>query len=230
MNMASSLKRILKTNEDLSNKRVKICTEIGHFYEVQSNKNVLTVGRNSSDYWRSSYQRYRLSCYGGYSGRKRCVKNRIGSKKKVVDGKKENIKKAEYSNDIKNSENIEVSGNTEDIKNTDSVTIEELVDWQPTVGSEAFNEGFEVSDLNGIEAAEEGEVFNSVCGEDEGEKIIIFNNDDEEVLEVLEVILMRTMMNMKRDEALNRKLNFGNSESCRVMYKLWKFSCKNVLF
>ena len=48
--MASSLKRILETNEDLSNKRVKICTEVGHFYEVQSNKNVLTVGRNSSDY------------------------------------------------------------------------------------------------------------------------------------------------------------------------------------
>ena len=158
--MASSLKRILETNEDLSNKRVKICTEIGHFYEVQSNKNVLTVGRNSSDYWRSSYQRYRLSCYGGYSGRKRCVKNRIGSKKKVVDGKKENIKKAEYSNDIKNSENIEVSENTEDIENTDSVTIEELVVWQPTIGSDAFNEGFEVSDLNKIEALveEEGDV------------------------------------------------------------------------
>ena len=68
---------------------------------------------------------------------------------------KENIENVESSDDIKNSENIEVSENTEDIENTDSVTIEELVDWQPTVGSDAFNEGFEVSDLNGIEAFEE---------------------------------------------------------------------------
>ena len=150
--MATSLKRILEINEDLSNKRVKMCTETGRFYEVGSNKNVITVERNSSDYWKSSYQRYRLSYYGGYRGRNRCVKNRIGSKKKEGDGKKENIKKAEYSNDIENSENIEVSENTENIENTDSVTIEELVDWQPTIGSEAFNEGFEVSDLNGIEA------------------------------------------------------------------------------
>ena len=118
-----------------------------------------------------------------------------------------------------------------------------------------------------IEAfVEEGEVFNSVSGEDEGEKIIIFNNDDEEVLEVLEVleildekfeeyqedeeydidednynyefgedteddeIFTKNDEIKKRDEALNRKLNFGNSDSCRVMYKLWKFSCKNVLF
>ena len=94
--MASSLKRILETNEDLSNKRVKICTEIGHFYEVQSNKNVITVGRNSSDYWKSSYQRYFLSYYGGYRGRKRCVKNKIGSKKKVVDGLEENIENADF--------------------------------------------------------------------------------------------------------------------------------------
>ena len=190
MNMASSLKRILETNEDLSNKRVKICTEIGHFYEVQSNKNVLTVGRNSSDYWRSSYQRYFLRYYGDYSGRKRSVKNKIGSKKKVVDGKKENIKKVEYSNDVKNSENIEVSENTEnldDIENTDFVTIEELVDWQPTIGSDAVNEGFEVSVLNGIEASvEEGEVFNSVSGDDKGVSISICNNEYEEVLEVLE--------------------------------------------
>ena len=96
MNMASSLKRILETNEDLSNKRVKICTEVGHFYEVQSNKNVLTVGRNSSDCWRSSYQRYFLRYYGDYSGRKRSVKNKIGSKKKVVDGLEKNIENADF--------------------------------------------------------------------------------------------------------------------------------------
>ena len=107
--MASSLKRILETNEDLSNKRVKICTEVGHFYEVQSNKNVLTVGRNSSDYGRSSYQRYFLRYYGDYSGRKRSVKNKIGSKKKVVDGLEENI------------------------ENADFVKIEDLVVWQPTL-------------------------------------------------------------------------------------------------
>ena len=52
-------------------------------------------------------------------------------------------------------------------------------------------------------------------------KIAIFNNEDEEVpdrnhenYQEYEVILMRTMMIMKRDEALNRKLNFGNSELC----------------
>ena len=46
------------------------------------------------------------------------------------------------------------------IENTDSVTIEESVVWQPTVGSDAFNEGFEVSDLNKIEAfvEEDGDV------------------------------------------------------------------------
>ena len=47
----------------------------------------------------------------------------------------------------------------ENIENADSVTIEELVDWQPTVGSDAVNEGFEVSVLNSIEAfIEEGDV------------------------------------------------------------------------
>ena len=113
----------------------------------------------------------------------------------------ENFENVVFSDDIKNSENIEVSENTEDIENIDSVTIEESVVWQPTFGSDAFNEGFEVSDLNKIEALveEEGEVFNSVSGEDKGGKIIIFNDDDEEILEVLEVILMRTMMNMKKE-------------------------------
>ena len=127
MNMASSLKRILETNEDLSNKRVKICTEVGHFYEVQSNKNVLTVGKNSSDYWRSSYQRYFLRYYGDYSGRKRSVKNKIRSKKKVVDGLEENIDKV------------------------DANTIDEIVVRQPSFGSDACNERFD-SDFNKIEA------------------------------------------------------------------------------
>ena len=33
--------------------------------------------------------------------------------------------------------------------------------------------------------------------------------------------------NEKRGEALN-KHKFRKSDSCRVMYKLWKFCCKNV--
>ena len=198
----SNLKRFLEINEDLSNKKFKIDEETELFCEVQSKKVVGVVGRSGRK-WRSTYQRYRSSYYGSRKERN-IVKSRIGNKRKEGNGMKENIENVESSDDIKNSENIEVSENTEDIENTDSVTIEELVDWQPTVGSEAFNEGFEVSDLNNIEAlVEEGEVFNSVSGEEKGEKIIIFNNDDEEALEVLEVILMRTMMNMKRDEALN---------------------------
>ena len=51
----SNLKRILEKDVDLSNKRVKMCDETGHFYEVQSKKNVIFVERNASDYWRSSY-------------------------------------------------------------------------------------------------------------------------------------------------------------------------------
>ena len=155
--MATSLKRILEINEDLSNKRVKMCTETGRFYEVGSNKNVIFVTRNTSDYWRSSYQRYRLSYYGSSKRRNRCVKSRIGSKKKGEDGKKENIENTENTENIENTENTE---NTEDIENTeDTDIIEELVDWQPTIGSDAFNEGFEVSVLNGIEApVEDGDV------------------------------------------------------------------------
>ena len=67
---------------------------------------------------------------------------------------KENIDNVDYGEDTVNSENIV------DIENTDSVTIEELVVWQLTIGSDAFNEGFEVSDLNKIEAfvEEDGDV------------------------------------------------------------------------
>ena len=54
----------------------------------------------------------------------------------------------------------EEDGIKDNIENADSVTIDELVVWQPTIGSDAFNEGFEVSDLNKIEALveEEGDV------------------------------------------------------------------------
>ena len=54
----------------------------------------------------------------------------------------------------------EEDGIKDNIENADFVKIEDLVVWQPTSGSEAFNEGFEVSDLNKIEAfvEEDGDV------------------------------------------------------------------------
>ena len=46
---------------------------------------------------------------------------------------------------------------------------------------------------------------------------------------VLRKIFTRTMMEMKKKgEALN-KHKFRKSDSCRVMYKLWKFCCKNAV-
>ena len=190
----SKMKRYLEKELNVSNKRFKIGEETELFCEIQSKKAVRVVGRSGRN-WRSSYQKYRSSYYSGRKGRN-IVKSRIGNKSKEGNGMKENIENVESSEDTVNPEYIV------GIENTDSVTIEESVVWQPTVGSDAFNEGFEVSDLNKIEAlVEEGEVFNSLSGEDKGGKIIIFNNDDEEVLEVLEVILMRRMMIMKRDEA-----------------------------
>ena len=47
----------------------------------------------------------------------------------------------------------------DDIEKVDADTIEEIVVWQPTTGSEAFNEGF-VSDFNKINAfvEEDGDV------------------------------------------------------------------------
>ena len=51
-------------------------------------------------------------------------------------------------------------GIKDNIENADFVKIEDLVVWQLTSGSDAFNEGFEVSDLNKIEAfvEEDGDV------------------------------------------------------------------------
>ena len=193
------LKRCLEKDLNIPNKRFKSGEETELFCENQSEKVVRVVGRGGRS-WKSSYQRYRSSYYGSRK-ESNIVKSRIRNKRREVNGMKENFENVVFSDDIKNSENIKVSENTEDIENIDSVTIEELVVWQPTSGSDAFNEGFEVSDLNKIEAfVEEGEVFNSVSGEDKGEKIIIFNNDDEEVLEVLEVwkYWMKTMNIIKR--------------------------------
>ena len=118
-------------------------------------------------------------------------------------------------------------------------------------------EGFEVSVLNGIEApVKDGEVVEAVGGDDEGVRMAIGNNEDHEIpdendedyedyedYEILDEnnenqeIVNKNNESMKRDEALNRKLNFGNSESCRVKHKLiiveilYKFKvCFNLFF
>ena len=56
----------------------------------------------------------------------------------------------------------------------------------------------------------------------EDHEILDENNEDHEIEENSEdhEIVDKNNESMKRDEALNRKLNFGNSESCRVMHKL----------
>ena len=152
------LKRCLEKDLNIPNKRFKSGEETELFCEIQSEKVVRVVGRGGRS-WKSSYQRYRSSYYGSRK-ESNIVKSRIGNKRREVNGMKENFENVVSSDDIKNSENIKVSENTEDIENIDSVTIEELVVWQPTSGSDAFNKGFEVSDLNKIEAfvEEDGDV------------------------------------------------------------------------
>ena len=122
----SNLKRFRERDVDLSNKRLKMCEETGHFYEVRSEKNVGYSERNGINFWRSSYRSDRLNHYGDSNGRNRCVKRRIDSKRK--DKKEEGGKK----------------------EKTDE--IEEFLDWQPASARMHSNEGFEVSVLNGIEA------------------------------------------------------------------------------
>ena len=88
----SNLKRFIEGDVDLSNKRLKMCEETGHFYEVRSEKNVGFFERNGINFWRSSYRSDRLNHYGDSNGRNRCVKRRIDSKrkdKKEEGGKKE---------------------------------------------------------------------------------------------------------------------------------------------
>ena len=91
------------------------------------------AGRGRS--WKSSYQKYKSGFYGSRKGRN-SFKTLIGKKRK---------------------EEVDIG---DDIEKVDANTIEEIVVWQPTSGSEAFNEGFEVSDLNKIEAfvEEDGDV------------------------------------------------------------------------
>ena len=155
------LKRCLEKELGIPNKRLKI-DETELFCENRSDKAFRGVGRGERS-WKSSYQRYKSRYYGSRKERN-SFKTRIGKKRK---------------------EEVDIR---DDIEKVDADTIEEIVVWQPTTGSEAFNEGF-VSDLNEIEAfGEGGEVSNSVSVEDKGGKIIIFNDDDEEIFEVLEVI------------------------------------------
>ena len=199
----SNLKRFRERDVDLSNKRLKMCEETGYFLEVRSKKNVGFFERNGINFWRSSYRSDRLNHYGDSNGRNRCVKRRIDSKRK--DKKEEGGKK----------------------EKTDE--IEEFLDWQPAPAREHSNEGFEVSKvLNGIEASvKDGEVVEAVGEDDEGVRMD-GNNEDHEIEENSEdheIPKENKKSNenkkiKKIDEALNRKLNFGNSESCRVMHKL----------
>ena len=195
------VKRCLEEELGIPYKRLKI-DETELFRKNQSDKTVIGVGRGRC--WKTSYQRYKSRYYGSRKERN-SFKTRIGKKRK---------------------EEVDIR---DDIEKVDADTIEEIVVWQPTTGSEAFNEGF-VSDFNKIEAfGEGGEVSDSVSGEDEAVNISICNNQDEEVLEVCEawkywmktmkiikkiknITLKRTIMAMIRDEALDWKLNFGNSE------------------
>ena len=104
MNMASNdiskyhkeerfnLKRTRDRSVDSSNKKLRMCERTGYFLEVRSKKNVGFFERNGISFWRSSYRSDHLNHYGDSNGRNRCVKSRIGSKrkdKKEEDGKKE---------------------------------------------------------------------------------------------------------------------------------------------
>ena len=111
----SKLKRCLEKELNLSNKKFKSGEETELFCEIQSEKVVRVVGRGGRN-WKSSYQRYRSSYYGSRKERN-IVKSRIRKKRK------------------------EEVGIRDDIENVDADTIEEIVVWQPTTGSEAFNEG-----------------------------------------------------------------------------------------
>ena len=120
------LKRCLEKELCIPNKRSKI-DEL--FRENQSDKIVRGAGRGGRS-WKSSYQRYK-GYYGSRKGRN-SFKTLIGKKRK---------------------EEVDIG---DDIEKVDANTIEEIVVWQPTSGSDAFNEGF-VSDFNKIEAFGEGD-------------------------------------------------------------------------
>ena len=127
------LKRCLEKDLNIPNKRFKSGEETELFCENQSEKVVRGVGRGGRS-WKSSYKRYKSRYYGSRKERN-SFKTRIGKKRK---------------------EEVDIR---DDIEKVDADTIEEIVVWQPTSGSDAFNEGF-VSDLNKIEAfgEEDGDV------------------------------------------------------------------------
>ena len=145
----SKMKRCLEKELNVSNKRFKVGEETELFCEIQSKKVVGVVGRSGRK-WRSTYQRYRSSYSGCYNRRNMYVKSKTANKEKEEDGIKDNI------------------------ENADFVKIEDLVVWQPTSGSDAFNEGFEVSDLNKIEAfvEEDGDVVEQFWGAMKSAKLL----------------------------------------------------------
>ena len=107
--------------------------------------------------WKSSYQKYKSGFYGSRKGRN-SFKILIGKKRK---------------------EEVDIGD-----EKVDADTIDEIVVRQPSFGSDAFNERF-VRFLN-EKYGEGGEVSNSEPVENKGEKIVVVNDNDEEIFEVLE--------------------------------------------
>ena len=109
--------------------------------------------------WKNSYRRYKSKCYGRRK-ESNSFKTLIGKKRK---------------------EEVDIGDDTDKV---DAKTIEEIVVRQPSCGSDAFNESF-VRFLN-EKYGEGGEVSNLEPVENKGEKIVIVNDNDEEIFEVLE--------------------------------------------
>ena len=115
------------------------------------------AGRGRS--WKNSYRRYKSKCYGRRK-ESNSFKTLIGKKRK---------------------EEVDIGDDTDKV---DANTIEEIVVRQPSFGSDAFNERFDRF-LN-EKFGEGGEVSNSEPVENKGGKIVIVNDNDEEIFEVLE--------------------------------------------
>ena len=105
--------------------------------------------------WKTSYQRYKSKCYGRRK-ESNSFKTLIGKKRK---------------------EEVDIGDDTDKV---DANTIDEIVVRQPSFGSDAFNERF-VRFLN-EKFGEGGEVSNSEPVENKGGKIVIVNDNDEEIL------------------------------------------------
>ena len=129
------------------------------FRENQSDEIIRGAGKGGRSR-KSSYQRYKSGFYGSRKGRNN-FKILIGKKRK---------------------EEVDVGDDTDKV---DAKTVEEIVVRQPSFGSDAFNESF-VRFLN-EKYGEGGEVSNSEPVENKRGKIVIVNDNDEEMFEVLEV-------------------------------------------